>query len=176
MIKVWDPLVRVFHWSLVLSFAIAWVSAESLEDLHNWAGYAAGALIGFRLVWGVIGTRYARFWNFVKSPGTVWSYIKATLAGAEPRYIGHNPAGGAMILALLFSVGVTAWTGWLLTFPKAVRQDWAGEVHEFAASLTLFLVVLHIAGVLLASWRHRENLARAMITGKKREPDTGDRT
>lgn len=174
MIKVWDPLVRIFHWSLVVSFAVAWVSAESLEGLHIWAGYAAGALIGFRLIWGIVGTRNARFWSFVKGPGAVWSYAKAMVAGTESRHIGHNPAGGAMILALLACVALTAWSGWLLTFPKSIRQVWAEDVHEFAANLTLVLVVLHIAGVLIASWRHRENLARAMVTGKKRKAGPDD--
>jgi cytochrome b len=174
MIKVWDLLVRIFHWSLVASFAIAWVSAESLDALHEWAGYAAGALICMRLVWGVIGTRYARFTNFVKGPTAVMAYAKAMIVGAEPRFIGHNPAGGAMILALLFSVAITTWTGWLQTFPETVQQSWAEGAHEFAANLTLFLVVLHIAGVVVASWRHRENLARAMFTGKKRDAEAGD--
>ena len=100
-VRVWDPLVRLFHWSLVLSFTVAWLSANSWENLHNWAGYAAGGLVVARVGWGFIGTPYARFTQFVRPPGTVLAYLKAILKGSEPRYVGHNPAGGAMILALL---------------------------------------------------------------------------
>ncbi|PHQ98205.1 MAG: cytochrome B [Marinosulfonomonas sp.] len=168
MVRVWDPLVRIFHWALVLSFAIAWISAESLDDLHIWAGYAAAALIGFRLIWGLIGPRYARFTQFIKGPGTVLGYLKSMLRGSEPRYVGHNPVGGAMILALLTSLGGTSWTGWLLTLPKWERSDWLEEGHEIIAGVTLALVVLHIVGVIVASWRHRENLVLSMVNGQKR--------
>ena len=100
-IRVWDPFVRAFHWSLALSFAVAWLSGEGSERLHELAGYAAGALVVARIAWGFLGTGYARFSEFVRSPAAVVDYLKSVVAGSERRFIGHNPAGGAMIVALL---------------------------------------------------------------------------
>jgi cytochrome b len=114
-VRVWDPLVRLFHWSLVLSFGIAWFSANSWDNLHYWAGYAAGALVVLRLAWGVIGTPYARFTQFVRTPKEVINYLQAIVTGREARYIGHNPAGGAMVVALMLAMISTALTGWMLT-------------------------------------------------------------
>ena len=109
-ICVWDPLVRLFHWSLVLSFAVAWLSVNSSENLHIWAGFAAGGLILLRIVWGFIGTPYARFSQFVCSPFDVIRYLKAVASGSEARHIGHNPAGGAMIVALILAMAATVAT------------------------------------------------------------------
>jgi cytochrome b len=201
-IRVWDPLVRVFHWSLVAAFAVAWLSAEELDTVHEFAGYVVAALVAFRLVWGFIGSRYARFVQFLKGPRATLAYIGDMTRGKERRYLGHNPAGAAMIVALLVALAGTAFTGWLLEEPGRVAMlpdmpqivapafadgDEYGEygegggeggiikeLHEVFANLTLLLVVLHIAGVVLASVRHRENLARAMITGEKRAPEPGD--
>ena len=174
MVRIWDPLVRVFHWSLVASFAIAWISAEEWNDLHQWAGYAAGALIGFRLLWGLVGTRYARFAQFVRAPGTVIAYLKDILTGRERRYLGHNPAGGMMIVALMLCMAALCVTGWLYTTDAFWGEEWVEETHELLANLLLALVGLHVAGVLVAGFRHRENLVRAMVTGRKRAPGTGD--
>jgi cytochrome b len=175
-VKIWDPLVRVFHWSLVASFAIAWISAEEWNDLHQWAGYAAGALITFRLLWGLVGTRYARFAQFVRSPGTVAAYLKDIFTGRERRYLGHNPAGGMMIVALMLCMAGLCITGWLYTTDAFWGEEWVEETHELLANLLLGLVGLHVAGVLVAGFRHRENLVRAMVTGRKRAPGTGDVT
>ncbi|SEW27352.1 Cytochrome b [Aliiroseovarius sediminilitoris] len=197
MIRVWDPLVRLFHWSLVLAFAIAWLTGDESEGWHIWAGYAAASLIGLRLVWGLIGSRYARFSQFVRGPGTVTRYLRDMLRGREARYVGHNPAGAVMVLALLVTLSATAFTGWLMVEPErmaylpdlsqvvtpAFADDDTGrggggealeEVHEVLANLTLVLALLHIAGVILASRRHHENLLRAMITGRKRAPAPND--
>lgn len=173
-VKVWDPLVRVFHWSLVLSFAVAWISADEWKDLHEWAGYAAGALIAFRLVWGLVGPRYARFSQFVRKPSTVAGYLKDMGKGHERRYIGHNPAGGLMILALIASMAGLALTGWMTTTDAYWGVAWVKETHETLANLMLALVGLHVAGAVLASLRHGENLVRAMLTGRKRAPAAGD--
>ncbi len=173
-VRIWDPLVRAFHWCLVASFAIAWLSAEEIKSLHLWAGYAAAALIGFRIVWGLIGSRYARFTQFVRSPWTVAAYLRDIVRGNEHRYLGHNPAGGAMILALILAMGGLCLTGWLYTTDAYWGEEWVEETHEFLANLLLALVGLHVAGVLIASYRHRENLVRAMLTGRKRAPETGD--
>lgn len=205
MIRVWDPLVRVFHWSLVAAFAVAWLTADEWDQLHEWVGYAAAALIGVRLIWGLTGSHYARFSQFLYGPGAIIGYLRDMIRGREARYLGHNPAGAAMVFALLLSLSGTAFSGWLMAEPSRLAllaslpqiaapafadSDEQGEeeeegtaereggalkdVHELLANLTLLLVVLHIGGVAFASMRHRENLARSMITGTKRAAEPGD--
>jgi cytochrome b len=115
MARVWDPMVRIFHWSLVLSFGVAWFSSHSSDDIHQWAGYFAAGLILMRLPWGVVGAPYARFSQFVRNPVTVIRYLVAMLGGREARHIGHNPAGGAMVIALMAAMAATALTGWMMT-------------------------------------------------------------
>lgn len=173
-VKVWDRFVRVFHWGLVASFVTAYLTGDEIEDLHIWAGYSAAALVALRLVWGFIGTPFARFSHFVKSPASVLRYLSDIVSGREARYIGHNPAGGAMVMALLAMLVALSITGILMTTPAYAHSEALEEVHEVLANGTLALVVLHIGGVILASVRHRENLARAMITGRKRAPERGD--
>ena len=195
VVRVWDPVVRAFHWSLVAAFAIAWLSADEGQRVHEVAGYVVAGLIAFRLVWGMIGGRYARFSQFVKGPGSTLTYLRTMLRGAERRHIGHNPAGAAMIVALLLSLSGTALTGWLSAdparvamlpdMPRIVTPAWADDgreeeeetledLHEVLANLSLFLVALHVGGVLLSSLRHRENLVHAMVTGRKRAPGGDD--
>ena len=195
VVRVWDPMVRAFHWSLVAAFAIAWLSADEVQPVHEVAGYVVAGLIAFRLVWGLIGGRYARFSQFVKGPGSALAYLRTMLRGTERRYIGHNPAGAAMIVALLLSLSGTALTGWLSAdparvamlpdMPRIVTPAWADDgreeeeetledLHEVLANLSLFLVALHVGGVLLSSLRHRENLVHAMVTGRKRAPGGDD--
>lgn len=113
-IKVWDPLVRIFHWSLVAAFAIAYLTGEEESALHVWSGYAVLGLVLFRLVWGVVGTRHARFTDFVYRPAYVIAYAKTFIAGRAERYIGHNPLGGLMVVALLVSLLATAGSGLLV--------------------------------------------------------------
>ncbi|MEZ5667884.1 MAG: cytochrome b/b6 domain-containing protein [Alphaproteobacteria bacterium] len=173
-VRVWDPAVRLFHWGLAASFAVAWISAEEWQALHEWAGYAAGALIAFRLVWGVVGTRYARFAHFVPTPRGALGYLRAIAGGREARHLGHNPAGGAMIVALLVAMAGLCLTGWMQTTDAWWGVRWVKQTHELLANGLLALVGLHVAGVLLASLRHRENLVRAMVTGRKRPADAGD--
>lgn len=200
-LRVWDPLVRVFHWSLVIAFATSWLTAEEVQPIHEFSGYAIAGLVALRLVWGVVGSRYARFSQFLTRPSTTLAYLGAMLRGTERRYLGHNPAGAAMIVALLLALSGTALTGWLLAEPSrlALLPDvppiaapaWADEdgdeygegqgaegplkdVHEALANLMLLLVALHVGGVALASMHHRENLARAMLTGDKRAPGPND--
>jgi cytochrome b len=172
--RVWDPVVRLFHWSLVGGFALAWFTPTRSESVHMWAGYAAAGLIGLRLVWGIIGTRHARFADFVKRPAVVLAYLGAILRGTEARYLGHNPAGGAMILALMAAMLGTAYTGWLMYTDTWYGDDRMVAIHSAFAHGLLALVVLHLAGVALASIRHRENLPRAMLTGQKRPAGPGD--
>ena len=174
MIRVWDPLVRGSRWALAASFAAAWLSSGNPESFHDAVGYAAGALVGLRVVWGFLGPRYARFAQFVRSPGTVIDYLRAIKDGSESRYIGHNPAGGAMIVVLLAAMAATAVSGWLLTTDAFWGSTVMQHGHSLLAHGVLALVVLHLVGVILASMRHRENLVRAMIVGVKRPSEPGD--
>lgn len=208
IIMVWDPLVRIFHWSLVAVFAIAYLTGDEESQVHLYAGYTVIGLVLFRLVWGFIGTRHARFQDFIYRPATVFTYAKEVLTGKPQRYLGHNPLAGIMILMLLSSLLTTGITGYLLlgtevknnqpaataSTPASIpgksatgiiasaladsrvatkhtghdeREGPLKETHEFFANFTLFLVFLHIAGVILSSLRHKENLVRAMITGRK---------
>lgn len=173
-VTVWDPLVRLFHWLLVAAFAVAWLSAEEWQNVHELAGYTVMGLIVFRLLWGLVGSRYARFRQFVRPPATTIAYIKDLRRGRERRHLGHNPAGAAMIIALLGGLALLTTSGWLSTLELGHAVDWLEEIHELMANLLLTLVVLHVGGVLLASYRHRENLTRAMVNGKKRKPEQDD--
>jgi cytochrome b len=174
LVRVWDPVVRVFHWSLVAGFATAWFSANRAEDLHTWVGYGTGGLILLRLVWGVVGTRYARFASFVTGPVGVAAYLLTMLKGSEARYIGHNPAGGAMVLALMAGVMGLVVTGWMQFTDAYYGEDWVTNLHGLIADGLLALILLHLGGVALASLRHHENLVRAMITGRKRAAEGND--
>ena len=174
MTCVWDPLVRIFHWSLATSFAVAWFTPHSAENIHHWAGYVAGALVLTRLLWGVLGTPYARFSQFVRDPKSVVDYLRAILRGSEARYIGHNPAGGMMVLALIATMAVTAVTGWMMTTDAYYGENWVENIHGLSADGLLVLVIIHVGGVMLASIRHRENLVAAMITGRKRRAEARD--
>ena len=171
MVRVWDPFVRLFHWSLVSSFIIAWFSPVSAVALHHWAGYAAAGLVLLRVIWGVAGTPYARFSQFVKSPRTVLRYLADILTGREARYIGHNPAGGAMILALMAAMMTATVSGYMMTTDRYFGIDWVESFHFISVHALLLMVGIHLLGVVLASLRHRENLVRAMISGFKRAPD-----
>ncbi len=174
MIRVWDPFVRAFHWTLAASFVVAWFSSENWERLHNVAGYGAGALVALRIIWGFLGPRYARFAQFVRSPDTVIDYLRAIRAGSERRYIGHNPAGGAMIIVLIAALAATAASGWLMTTDAFWGSTALQHVHSALAHGVLVLVVVHLGGVALASLRHNENLVRAMVVGVKRPAEPGD--
>ena len=173
-VRIWDPFVRVFHWGLVTSFAVAWLTGDEIKSLHIWAGYAAGSLIALRLIWGLVGTRYARFSQFVRSPVTAVAYLRDVITGREARYLGHNPVGGLMIVGLILAMSAVCLTGWMQTTDAYWGVEWAEEAHEALASLMLGLVGVHVLGVVVTSLRHRENLVRAMLTGRKRSPATGD--
>ncbi len=166
-VLVWDAPVRVFHWLMVASFAGAYLSAESerWRLLHVTLGYTMAALVGFRIVWGLIGTRHARFASFVRGPAAVWRYLGALLRGRPEHHTGHNPAGALAIVALLGLTLAVAASGWAVF--NDIGGRWWSELHEGSASLMLALVGIHIAAVLWSSWLHRENLVGAMIDGRK---------
>lgn len=171
VVKVWDPLVRIFHWSLVAAFAIAWATGDELDRLHEIVGYVVVGLVGFRLVWGLIGSRHARFADFVRGPGTVSAYVRDIMRFRAKRYLGHNPAGGAMIIALLTMLAAICGTGIMMTMDAFWGVEWVEEVHEITVNITLGLILLHLLGVLFASIEHGENLVKSMFTGRKRAAD-----
>ena len=163
-VRVWDPFVRVFHWGLAVAVLIAFVTEDELQGLHTAAGYTVMGLIGARLLWGLIGPRHARWWDFVRGPRTVLAYLGDVLRGHPARYLGHNPAGGAMAVALIAGLIATTLTGL-----AALSNEGMEDIHEALAYGTLFLIPLHLLGVALASLQHKENLVRAMIDGYKRK-------
>jgi len=167
-IKVWDAPVRVCHWLLVLTFAGAYLSAESerWRLLHVTLGYTLGGLVAFRLVWGLVGSRYARFASFIRGPAAVLAYLRSLWQGRPQHHVGHNPAGAVGIVLLLLASGVVVASGWASY--NDLGGEWLSELHEGAANAMLALVAVHIAGVLLASWQHHDNLVRAMVTGRKK--------
>ena len=208
-IKVWGIATRTFHWSLVLCFAIAYISGEEESLLHIYSSYVIIGLLAFRLAWGFIGPKHARFLNFIQGIKPTLNYLQSILAGKPKYYLGHNPLGGWMILLLLVSLSLTSWTGLelyaqegkgplastRLTWISPAQADsndhrreeaderrlarenergndeWLEELHEALASFTLLLVFVHIGGVFVSGWLHRENLVRAMWTGYKTPPD-----
>lgn len=182
-VKVWDPLVRVFHWSLVSTFFIAYITEEDFLNLHVWAGYLVLSLIFLRILWGLVGTQYARFSDFVYTPKTIKQFLLDTLRLRAPRYLGHNPAAGVMIILLLVALLLTTLSGLavygieegagplagILAGSSDLWGDAFEEVHEFFANLTVLLVLLHIVGVIVESLIHGENLVSAMWHGYKRK-------
>ena len=201
-VKVWDPFVRIFHWTVVVSFFVAYFTEDEVMWLHELAGYTILVLVLARIIWGFVGTRFARFSNFLCKPATIKQYLSDMRHAKSKRYLGHNPAGGVMVIVLMVMLLLTSWSGIQLEeleesaknasvnkqhyalnlqfIKSAIADDdnhgsesadeefWE-EIHEFFAHATLFLVFLHVAGVIFTSIRHGENLARAMITGRKRE-------
>lgn len=211
-VTVWDPIVRWGHWALVAAFAVAYLSAEEEgadpATLHVWGGYAVGAIVLLRAAWGFVGPQRARFTDFIYRPATALNYFTGLLRGHARRYLGHSPAGGAMVVALLVALAATVGTGWIaydgpsqaaqVSRPLAVtatayangigeehenrtafvangegEESFMAELHGTLANVTLALVIMHVLGVGLASFVHRENLVAAMITGRKRTPDKG---
>jgi cytochrome b len=167
-VKVWDPFVRVFHWSLATLFVVAFATGDHVPSVHIPAGYAIGGLVALRIIWGFIGPTYARFSSFVKSPRAVLAYLRDVALFRAPRHLGHNPAGGAMVVALLLMLAGTGMTGYMMTTDTFWGAGWLEEVHEALANLTTGLVVIHVLGVLFSSIEHGENLVKAMINGRKR--------
>lgn len=168
-VKVWDALVRVGHWSLVLSVFIAWLTRHGGGRWHEWIGYAALVIVAVRLVWGWTGSPHARFGDFVRSPAVTWQYARQMFTGREPRFLGHNPLGGWMIVALLLTVTLVGVSGWLYTTDRFWGVEWVETLHSTSTDLLLVLAAVHVAGALYASLRHRENLVAAMLHGYKRQ-------
>ena len=178
-VYVWDSFVRLFHWTLVVAFTIAYLTEDDLLAVHVWAGYVVGALIVARLVWGMIGSRHARFSDFIYEPATTFRYVRDLILFRAERHLGHSPGGGAMVVLLLLFLTATVVTGLVVyggehqagplagMFSKDTGEAIEGA-HKVLANITLAFVLAHIAAVILASFAHHENLVRAMITGYKR--------
>jgi len=180
----WDLFVRVFHWSLVLSFAMAWFTGEfSVDDLHSWFGYAITILITARFVWGFIGSVNARFKSFIYSPSETVSYFKSILKNNPKHFNSHNPAGALMVFALLASLLVMVVSGFLfeawgeyegpLWAMQVTVSDAAGHLarslHRFLPEILLTMVGLHLLGVIVATIQHKENFVRAMWYGQEKK-------
>ncbi|RFF28842.1 MULTISPECIES: cytochrome b/b6 domain-containing protein [unclassified Wenzhouxiangella] len=188
-VKVWDPVVRVGHWLLVAGFFTNYIMEDEVMSLHVWIGYSIVAIVLFRVLWGFVGTEHARFSDFVRSPVAVVYYLRRLFIGRVKHYLGHNPAGGIMILLLLACMGALAFSGivlyaleenagplagWVVEAGEGgARALWAAdehfweETHEVLVNVMLGLVIIHVLGVVITSRLHKENLVRAMITGRK---------
>lgn len=169
-VLVWDAPVRMFHWLVVLSFATAWLTAESerWRLVHVTAGYTVAGLVAFRLVWGFLGTRHARFSAFVRGPRAAMGYLRSLLCGRPEHHAGHNPAAALAIVGLLALAVLTTASGWG-TYAE-VAGEWLEEAHEVLASSMLALVGVHVLAVFASSWLHHENLVASMVHGRKRVP------
>ena len=169
-ILVWDLPLRLFHWLLAAAFAGAFVTAESerWRDVHVMLGYTTLALIAFRVAWGFIGTRYARFASFAFGPSRVVSYLRSLATRTPHHYTGHNPAGSWAIYALLAGVFAAGATG--LAVYNDMGGRWLEHLHEFVANAVLAVVAIHVVGVFAGSLLHRENLVGSMVTGRKTGP------
>lgn len=167
-ILVWDLPTRAFHWLLASAFAGAWLLSESerWRNVHVGLGYAVLALVAVRIVWGFVGSRHARFSEFAFRPRAALDYARALLAARPPHYAGHNPLGGLAIVGLLVLAVATGATGYL-NYAGIGGEDAFEDLHEAFATAWLVLVGVHVAGVLIGSLAHRENLPRSMVTGYK---------
>ncbi len=166
-VRVWDPLVRVFHWSLVSCVVLnSWVVEEG-ETIHQWLGYAAAALVGLRLIWALIGSRHARFTDWFPTPRRVREHVTALLHGEVPTHTGHNPLGALMMLTLMALVLGLGLTGWLQGTDAFWGVDWVQELHEGLAAMLVWLAALHAAAALVMGRIERTRLIKAMVTGVK---------
>jgi len=179
-ILIWDVPTRLFHWLFALTFAVGWITGDSDSwlDLHVFTGYLMLGLLGFRLIWGLVGSRYARFRSFLFGPGKAFRYFLSSLTRSAPRHVGHNPTA-AWAVYLMLALGVLVGISGILVLGGEEQQGIASgllsfgegealkEVHEVLASVMLALVIIHLLGVAAESWLHRENLAKAMLNGRK---------
>lgn len=174
-VMVWDRFVRIFHWGTVGLVATAFFT-DANRPVHDTAGYIILSLVMARLAWGVIGSRYARFSDFLARPASVVRYLRDLRAGRARRYVGHNPAGGVMIVALLAALLLSAGSGWLSETDAYFGIAWVSHLHHWSAHLLLVLAAVHLVGVIVSSRLHGENLVAAMITGRKRADLADDAT
>ncbi len=173
-VAVWDPLVRLIHWSLALMILLNGAFVDDESKIHEWIGYVALGLVGLRLVWAVIGPQHARFLAFPPSPARAVRHVKAMLAGDRSVHLSHNPLGALMAYNIWGSVIVIGVTGFMMTTLPFFGVDWVEEVHEGVFNWLVFSIVLHVAGVAFDTWRSGVNLFRAMVNGRKTIPEGRD--
>ncbi|MFC7460883.1 cytochrome b/b6 domain-containing protein [Hydrogenophaga defluvii] len=167
-VTVWDPFVRLFHWSLVACVLLNQFVLEAGEAPHQWAGYIASGLVVARILWGFVGTRHARFTDFFPTPTRVRRHLAALRQGQTGEHLGHNPLGALMMLALMALVLSLGVTGWLQGTDAFWGEEWLQEVHEWLANGLLLAAGLHAAAAVMMGRMERVNLVRAMVTGVKR--------
>jgi cytochrome b len=167
-VKVWDRFIRTFHWSLVTLFATAFYTRDKWEQIHIACGYAILGLVVARIIWGFTGSSHARFRDFIYAPLAILRFLFDTARFRAKRYLGHNPAGGAMVVTLVLTLLTICGSGIAMTLDRFWGVKWIETIHETATYGTLALIGLHIVGVILASIEHRENLVKSMLTGWKR--------
>lgn len=167
-IPVWDPLVRLLHWSVAAACLADLFLLDSGRWVHRWVGYFVAGAVLVRIAWGFVGPRHARFTDFVPGPARLAAYVRALRRGEEPRHLGHNPLGALMILAFLVLLLAICLTGWMQGTDRYFGIDWVEDLHELLSNLLIAAVLVHVAGAIVASFRHHENLVLAMITGRKR--------
>jgi cytochrome b len=169
-VLVWDAPVRLFHALMVVCFAGAWLTSDGdrWRLLHVTLGYTMAGLVAFRVLWGGVGTRYARFSNFVRGPAAVGRYVLNLLEGEAEHHVGHNPAGALAIVAMLALTAFSAGSGWMVY--NEFGPELLEELHELSGNGLMAVVVVHVFGVIVASRLHHENLVRAMVTGWKHGP------
>lgn len=169
-IAVWDPLVRLIHWSLALTVLLNGAITEEEGTAHEWVGYVALALVATRLLWALVGPRPARFSAFPPSPGRAVAYLRDMFAGRRTVHLSHNPLGALMVYNIWLTVIAMGVTGHMMTTIGFFGIDWVEEAHEAAFAWLIVSVALHVAGVMFDTWRSRVNLVRAMVGGRKRIP------
>ena len=167
-IRVWDPLVRLFHWTVAAGCLVNGLELIHNKTVHEYIGYAVLAALAVRVVWGFVGTKYARFANFLRGPRATIVYTRAVLNDSEPRHIGHNPLAALMILTLMTLILGLGATGWMMGLDAFWGEAWLEALHGFMANTLLALVVIHAGAAIYESIKHRENLIWSMITGTKR--------
>ena len=170
-ITIWDAFVRVFHWSVATLFLLDFWVLEDGDPPHEWAGYLLGILLMMRIVWGFIGSRHARFSSFFPTPSRVIQHLSDMRQRRFDHHEGHNPLGGAMVIALMIMLAVVTLSGWMQTWDMFWGEDWVEELHEESAELTMILVVIHVSAVILMSRFSGIPLIKTMLTGKRRIPE-----
>lgn len=167
-IAVWDPFVRLFHWTIVVCCCLNLFVLEEGETAHRFVGYVVAVMLGLRLLWGLVGSRHARFASFFPTPSRLVPYLRDLRRGREPRHVGHNPAGAVMMLLLMLLLAGLCVTGWMMGLDAFWGEEWLQEVHGALANSVLVLALVHASAAIVESWRHRENLVLSMVTGRKR--------
>lgn len=173
-VKVWDPLVRLFHWALAGAFLANVVLTRPGKEAHQWVGYAVAGLIALRLIWGFVGTRHARFADFLPAPGAllggVMGQVQDMATGRRRVHEGHSPLGGVMIVNLLVTMAALVATGYAMTTVAFFGVEWVEEMHEALVVWAEVSVVVHVVAVVVESRRLGVNLPKSMVTGYKTLP------